>query len=1474
MNGFHPEKIKTENETPDFEVQNTVPVPGAGSGWELVRWVPPGDNWHPATDQLNGTEEYGDPANRKKAFSVKFHQKDFDQFLFSTGDGQKWLIARKEQVVGTDGNAFYVNQERTIVKSSKNKSYYKARWYRRSGTLGDPWISLTDFVDAVMNNEILYGENSYDYVRKHAEVLKLHKGASVFIRKEDSDIHEAIKKDEKEKALQLIQKDVTTACQRDVNGDTLFHLAAQFDHEYLAEGIFKNCDYETVEGLLKCKNFDEKTPLDVALENNNTAVAKMILGNSCCKYWRMPLQVAAMDNNVSVAKFITDDKEDTLCDTDENGETPLHVAVKYESMDVIKLILKHPQSGKGVLDAKDKYGRTPFHLAAQKNSEKVSNLILEFFLLRWPDCVEKILHAKTNNGSTPLHIAAQHRSEKVAQCILDCQYTNAEILRCVDDNGGTPLHMAALEKSEAIAKLILNNAHADTEMINTKDNFGYTALQITALENSEAVARLLLNDKRVNVNITNKAGYTLLHSSARYNTVKIAQLVLDSGKVGVNTKDMNCKTALEIAVLYNSEDMIKLLLNVEGCDYEGGVMRPLKMNDLARIENLIKLQPKIRSMVLHLASKISTPDTVQYLVDKYRLNVNFQNSDGNTALHMATQNNEHDTISILLLLGADPNRKNIYKMRPHSMALMYNNACGFNKILKYQSPFARLDDIKYARINEDGTHLTIAQYCLAHRCDEALNALFICENSNIKTKKCSETSMCRIHKLYFNQKMNLHTIENKDKKNLLEEMATQGERLATQRDNFLTLLSQIMSKDDTIKSIKRCLKTSPYLVKWIECAQQKYYPDQQIIFVVLSLLAGLFATGLDFGTDTKVTISYGNYSYMSEQSETKTNQSHKDRSNSTTNEWSRFSSSSWSTMQYISIFHLVLPFMIFSICGITKICKRWQSYRLNGGNQKRDTREDVSWFDKSFGYDALIRDFIMETIFAPFYSKIQVYRTQKMVMDYKSKNPTNQIDPQHLDKLEDQVRAWKMTDLTNYLIEVACEISFQLYFQSGLAFSAAVHTVINQSGSSEENKIYKAWSIISSVHTISIISSVYSLTKSYLKSKKLQKFGAQNWKAQLALALSLLFEITSRICCVSFFLHLMDKNGLYRWDLGILIYYGHILLVVLFNMVFIDLPRTSKRRLYILNHLPVIILNSFCSFFTYPGFNLNEETRGHFPSFMKQTLFYTLMALENVLFMIVGFQYGYGNLMLSNGDVLHLDEANKKYTQIAISAFILISLVFRIIYYKLHPAKPPTKPSIELQIVFRRINKPEEKYELEEEYYYCPQDHQLEKFNARSRSAKCDICHAQIEGNYEGCFFCHWDICQKCLDKIEDLDNNWEQLVSSPYPNHLETKDIKIDCPDSKSNKNISPNEAFDHLPRSNNNQDHIHNSCTPTVQSPPKPSPPVMDPWGTAILPKNSKNLGFLSFPNSDDSDDPLDDIRDSPSPTLSGRHTPPCFF
>ena len=155
------------------------PPPHLPTSWCLVRRVRSGPKWHAATDHLNGTDEYGSPCGRTSScsFSIRFDNLPFTYFKFETGDGEKWLIATKDAVIG----GYYTNATRPIVSASNGAK--QALWYRRSEKPEDPWISITDHFTAVSQGDILYGGASFG--REHASaVLLSHNGANVYI---DSD---------------------------------------------------------------------------------------------------------------------------------------------------------------------------------------------------------------------------------------------------------------------------------------------------------------------------------------------------------------------------------------------------------------------------------------------------------------------------------------------------------------------------------------------------------------------------------------------------------------------------------------------------------------------------------------------------------------------------------------------------------------------------------------------------------------------------------------------------------------------------------------------------------------------------------------------------------------------------------------------------------------------------------------------------------------------------------------------------------------------------------------------------------------------------------------------------------------------------------------------------------------------------------------------------------------------------------------
>ena len=137
-------------------------------GWKEVRSIPAQKPWHPSKDKLVGTDVYGVPYSSDSAWSIKYDNIKFDQFMFTTGDFTKWLVCHKDAVLG-----WYSNSDRPVLKSSSNSKPYKAKWYRRTTNPEDPWVSIGDY-----NTDIVYGGNAYP----SAVLAQARGGAKVFIR--------------------------------------------------------------------------------------------------------------------------------------------------------------------------------------------------------------------------------------------------------------------------------------------------------------------------------------------------------------------------------------------------------------------------------------------------------------------------------------------------------------------------------------------------------------------------------------------------------------------------------------------------------------------------------------------------------------------------------------------------------------------------------------------------------------------------------------------------------------------------------------------------------------------------------------------------------------------------------------------------------------------------------------------------------------------------------------------------------------------------------------------------------------------------------------------------------------------------------------------------------------------------------------------------------------------------------------------
>jgi len=169
------DEVSTEPSTFDPSSVSS-PADVLDGGWILVRCVSSSDGcWHPATDNLRGSDEYGSYADYRNdtTFSVQWETSDVKMFLFALTDFSYWLVTKKAQIF-----EFGSPTSSTVLVSSASDEAYEAEWYIRDHSLEDPWVSVFDH-DADEPG-MVYGENSK---QGHLENLgSSGRGACVWVR--------------------------------------------------------------------------------------------------------------------------------------------------------------------------------------------------------------------------------------------------------------------------------------------------------------------------------------------------------------------------------------------------------------------------------------------------------------------------------------------------------------------------------------------------------------------------------------------------------------------------------------------------------------------------------------------------------------------------------------------------------------------------------------------------------------------------------------------------------------------------------------------------------------------------------------------------------------------------------------------------------------------------------------------------------------------------------------------------------------------------------------------------------------------------------------------------------------------------------------------------------------------------------------------------------------------------------------------
>ena len=341
-------------------------------------------------------------------------------------------------------------------------------------------------------------------------------------------------------------------------------------------------------------------------------------------------------------------------------------AVREAPPEVVRLLLE-----KGApVNARDydSYGDTVLMEAAGGGSVETVKMLLT---------AGADIKAINKNGQTALMkaVTLDHRySPSVRLPMIEVLLKVGSDINAKDKKGLTPLHHSVVQyMSEAggvlshpeVVKFLLDHG-ADVQ---AKDELGNTALITTVgvWQGPIEIVRLLLA-KGIDVNAQNEKGTTALMIAADKGKRDVVDILLEKG-ADLNISDADGGTALDYAIGTGQTEIAKYLFarsaksknnyksqaELLAASTNFALLEAAARNKLTEVKDLLALGADVNSrnrlnktpLMLAVESSYSQTDVVAFLIEK-GADLNAVDSDGNTAIMIASSRNNAEVVEMLL----------------------------------------------------------------------------------------------------------------------------------------------------------------------------------------------------------------------------------------------------------------------------------------------------------------------------------------------------------------------------------------------------------------------------------------------------------------------------------------------------------------------------------------------------------------------------------------------------------------------------------------------------------------------------------------------------------------------------------------------------------------------------------------------------------------------------------------------------------
>ena len=391
-------------------------------------------------------------------------------------------------------------------------------------------------------------------------------------------------------------------------------------------------------------------------------------------------------------------------DRDKNWWTPLHLAVKHHSPEMLVLLLLGLPKHEADLDArilasvKARLAKIPYMVeilggkkspltkALTKPRLRISftnlwdatigcalsySTTVERIAIHGTDHEERLaeiiallpsscLFLSSKVGKTPLMQSIDFNDLSVVTALLKRfpKLANKAFLDPLDGQFTFPMHFASQiagrRDADDALDILKTLVEHEENAISLRDSRGKTPLHYSVTGSSDRATKWLI-EKGCSVSATDDQGQSALHSAQ---SVRNLVTLLDAGSF-IDQQDKTGRAPIHIAVAPGSEDFAKTLVD-----------RGANLN----------LKDNVGKTAIHYAIMRRSRDVCAILLEA-GADANIQTNSGDTPLHLAIQSTRSDIVKLLLDHGANISATNTDLFTPLHQSIVTGDFTCFNRIL-------------------------------------------------------------------------------------------------------------------------------------------------------------------------------------------------------------------------------------------------------------------------------------------------------------------------------------------------------------------------------------------------------------------------------------------------------------------------------------------------------------------------------------------------------------------------------------------------------------------------------------------------------------------------------------------------------------------------------------------------------------------------------------------------------------------------